>query len=170
MKDYLGEPSKASVKLIGPTFTFEACQKYEGDEKSSCEKSAVYQFTADYYKGDRAMRESGFDISFRFGDFSGNTHHYAPVCLNSLLYKTETDMASISKLLGKTGRCRDVDQAGANPQGADRPISVERAGGNVFRLRLHQEQAVEVSIRDDVLSALGRELRRPSKPRRCWRT
>ena len=52
MKDYLGEPSKASAKLIGPTFTFEACQKYEGDEKSACEKSAVYQYTADYYKGD----------------------------------------------------------------------------------------------------------------------
>ena len=31
----------------------------------------MYQFTDDYYKGDRAMRESGFDISFRFGDFSG---------------------------------------------------------------------------------------------------
>jgi alpha,alpha-trehalase len=101
MKDYVQEPSKASAKLIGPTFTFEACQKYEGDEKASCEKSGVYEFTADYYKGDRAMRESGFDISFRFGDFSGKTHHFAPVCLNSLLYKEETDMASISKLLDK---------------------------------------------------------------------
>jgi alpha,alpha-trehalase len=102
MKDYLGQPSQGTAKLIGPTFTFEACQKYEGDEKNSCEKSAIYQYTADYYKGDRAMRESGFDISFRFGDFSGKTHHFAPVCLNSLLYKTEVDMASISKLLGKT--------------------------------------------------------------------
>jgi alpha,alpha-trehalase len=98
---YLGEPGKSSAKLIGPTFTFEACQQDNG-EKASCEKSPTYQFTADYYEGDRAMRESGFDISFRFGDFSGSTHHYAPVCLNSLLYKEEMDMASISKLLGKT--------------------------------------------------------------------
>ena len=36
-----------------------------------------------------AMRESGFDPSFRFGPFDGSTHHYAPVCLNSLLYRYE---------------------------------------------------------------------------------
>ena len=116
-RQYLGEPGKASTKLIGPTFTLEACEQDapprqvqnrdlsgtpDAGANPSCEKSPVNQFKADYYKGDRAMRESGFDISFRFGDFSGSTHHYAPVCLNSLLYKEETDMASISKLLGKT--------------------------------------------------------------------
>jgi alpha,alpha-trehalase len=57
--------------------------------------------TADYYKGDRAMRESGFDPSFRFGPFSGSTHHYAPVCLNSLLYKYERDLAWMATTLGK---------------------------------------------------------------------
>ncbi len=57
--------------------------------------------TADYYKGDRAMRESGFDPSFRFGPFSGSTHHYAPVCLNSLLYKYERDLAWMAATLGK---------------------------------------------------------------------
>jgi alpha,alpha-trehalase len=57
--------------------------------------------TADYYKGDRAMRESGFDPSFRFGPFSGSTHHYAPVCLNSLLYKYELDLAWMATTLGK---------------------------------------------------------------------
>jgi len=56
----------------------------------------------DYYKGDRAMRESGFDISFRFGPYSGSTHHYAPVCLNSLLYKAEQDLAQMAQLLGRT--------------------------------------------------------------------
>ena len=39
------------------------------------------------------MRESGFDSSFRFGPFCGMTHHFAPVCLNSLLYRYERDMA-----------------------------------------------------------------------------
>ncbi len=57
--------------------------------------------TADFYKGDRAMRESGFDPSFRFGPFSGSTHHYAPVCLNSLLYKYERDLAWMATRLGK---------------------------------------------------------------------
>jgi len=47
------------------------------------------------------MRESGFDIAFRFGPYGAATHHYAPVCLNSLLFKTEKDLQTISRLLGK---------------------------------------------------------------------
>ena len=47
------------------------------------------------------MRESGFDPSFRFGPFSGSTNHYAPVCLNSLLYKYERDLAHFATLLGR---------------------------------------------------------------------
>src|SRR5919201_4935594 len=47
------------------------------------------------------MRESGFDISFRFEPFSAGTHHYAAVCLNSLLYKTEKDLEKIAGMLGK---------------------------------------------------------------------
>src|SRR5580700_9547019 len=46
------------------------------------------------------MRESGFDTSDRFGPFSGATHHYAPVCLNSLLYRYERDLAHFAHLLG----------------------------------------------------------------------
>jgi alpha,alpha-trehalase len=48
------------------------------------------------------MRESGFDTTFRFGPFSGSTEEYAPVGLNSLLYKYEEDMAHVAGLLGKT--------------------------------------------------------------------
>ena len=60
-----------------------------------------YRLTKDFYLGDRAMRESGFDPSFRFGPFAGSTHHYAPVCLNSLLYRYERDLEHIALLLGK---------------------------------------------------------------------
>ena len=59
------------------------------------------RLSRDYYHGDRAMRESGFDTSFRFGPFSGSTHHFAPVCLNSLLYKYARDMADFAKILGR---------------------------------------------------------------------
>ena len=59
------------------------------------------RLTRDFYRGDRAMRESGFDTSFRFGAFSGSTHHFAPVCLNSLLYRYELEMAGFAKELGK---------------------------------------------------------------------
>jgi alpha,alpha-trehalase len=47
------------------------------------------------------MRESGYDVSFRFGPHGARTHHFAPVCLNSLLYKTEKDLERISETLGR---------------------------------------------------------------------
>jgi alpha,alpha-trehalase len=73
---------------------------------SQCAQAGSVALNADYYKGDRAMRESGYDISFRFGPYGAATHHYAPVCLNSLLYKTEHDLAQMSDLLG---RKKDAD-------------------------------------------------------------
>jgi alpha,alpha-trehalase len=60
-----------------------------------------YRLSRDFYKGDRAVRESGFDISFRFGPFSGSTHHYAALGLNSLLYKYERDLADIATMLNQ---------------------------------------------------------------------
>jgi alpha,alpha-trehalase len=54
-----------------------------------------------FYKGDRSMRESGFDPSNRFGPFSADIIHYNPVCLNSLLYLMETDTARILQILGR---------------------------------------------------------------------
>jgi alpha,alpha-trehalase len=60
-----------------------------------------YRLSRDFYLGDRAMRESGFDTSFRFGPFSAETHHYAPVCLNSLLYRYERDMEHLAHVLAR---------------------------------------------------------------------
>jgi alpha,alpha-trehalase len=73
-------------------------------ESTVCMKAWIggYRLTKDFYAGDRAMRESGFDPSNRFGPFSGATHHYAPVCLNSLLYRYERDLQHIALLLGNT--------------------------------------------------------------------
>jgi alpha,alpha-trehalase len=63
------------------------------------------ELTGLFYKGDRSMRESGFDPSNRFGPFNIDIIHYNPVCLNSLLYLMETETAEIMKALGRT---RDV--------------------------------------------------------------
>jgi alpha,alpha-trehalase len=63
---------------------------------------AGYRLSRDFYLGDRAVRESGFDTSNRFGPFSGDTHHYAPVCLNSLLYRYERDLEHLALLLGNS--------------------------------------------------------------------
>jgi alpha,alpha-trehalase len=55
-----------------------------------------------FYKGDRSMRESGFDPSDRFGKFNIDVIHYDPVCLNSLLYLMESETAEILKILDRT--------------------------------------------------------------------
>ncbi len=60
-----------------------------------------YRLSRDFYEGDRAMRESGFDTTFHFGPFGGATHHYASVGLNSLLYRYERDLEHMALLLGK---------------------------------------------------------------------
>jgi alpha,alpha-trehalase len=52
-----------------------------------------------FYNADRAMRESGFDISWRFGPFSAAILDHNPVDLNCLLYRTEMDAAAIYTLL-----------------------------------------------------------------------
>ena len=48
------------------------------------------------------MRESGFDPSSRFGPLNVDVIHYAPVCLNTLLYVMEEDAARIMDTLGDT--------------------------------------------------------------------
>ena len=80
---------------IGPELMVPLC------DNKACPNAYAVKLTADFYQGDRAMRESGFDPSFRWGPFDGSTTHYAPVCLNSLLYKAEMDLAELAALLGK---------------------------------------------------------------------
>lgn len=57
------------------------------------------ELTPLFYKGDRAMRESGFDPSHRFGPFSADITRYNPVCLNSLLYLMELQLGEIFNIL-----------------------------------------------------------------------
>ena len=87
----------------GAAYTQQVCEVSSTMARAECEKRWEFKLSSDYYKGDRSMRESGFDVSFRFGPFGAATHHYAPVCLNSLLYKTEKDLEQISRWLGHTG-------------------------------------------------------------------
>jgi alpha,alpha-trehalase len=61
---------------------------------------ATDTLTDRFYKGDRSMRESGFDPSNRFGPFSASITDYAPVCLNVLLYRMEQEAGRISTILG----------------------------------------------------------------------
>ncbi len=98
----LVDKSHPVQSLMGPLFpVFECEQQSRASQQGSCPPNEQVTLSADFYKGDRSMRESGFDVSFRFGPFSADTHHYAPVCLNSLLYKTEKDLERMSTILGR---------------------------------------------------------------------
>ena len=88
-----------------------------------------YRLSADYYLGDRAMRESGFDINFHFGPFAGSTHHYAPVGLNSLLYRYEMDLHDFALKLGKSAdAARWAQAAQARRQAMDKYLWRPDAG------------------------------------------
>ena len=100
---YIVETTQGSrAAVAGAPYSMEVCDVPLTMAKAGCGKPRQFKLSEDYYKGDRSMRESGFDVSFRFGPFSAATHHYAPVCLNSLLYKTEKDLDQISRWLGRT--------------------------------------------------------------------
>jgi alpha,alpha-trehalase len=99
-----------ALTAVGPDYSVQICDAAQTLAHVGCDAAAAVRLSADYYKGDRSMRESGFDISFRFGPYGAATHHFAPVCLNSLLYKTEKDLEEISRLLGKAAEAAQWKQ------------------------------------------------------------
>ncbi len=79
---------------------------YRTHEVTDYDESVFYdgardELTPAFYKGDRSMRESGFDPSHRFGPFGVDVTEYNPVCLNSLLYVYERDAAEVVRELGR---------------------------------------------------------------------
>jgi alpha,alpha-trehalase len=107
-------PDRAAEPIVGPVFALQVCDVAKTMARPECDSAGNASLSADYYKGDRAMRESGYDISFRFGPYGAATHHFAPVCLNSLLYKTEKDLQHISEMLDKKS---DAEEWGKRAEG-----------------------------------------------------
>ena len=58
--------------------------------------------TAHAYHADRSMRESGFDVSGRFGFANLDVLDILPVCLNTLLWRLELDIAKVREFLDAT--------------------------------------------------------------------
>jgi alpha,alpha-trehalase len=102
--------SAQQAQSADPDYSVQVCDAAETMPHAGCDHAGIVRLSSDYYKGDRSMRESGFDISFRFGPYGAATHHFAAVCLNSLLYKTEKDLEDISRLLGKTAEAAQWKQ------------------------------------------------------------
>jgi alpha,alpha-trehalase len=89
----------------GRTHYDRAREYYRTHDVTDYDESLYYDTRRDrltelFYKGDRSMRESGFDPSNRFGALNVDIIHYAPVCLNALLYIMEEDAARIMETLG----------------------------------------------------------------------
>ena len=114
---------------IGPVYNAFVCDSPTIESSTTDCGSAKVSLSADFYKGDRALRESGFDVTFRFGPFGADTHHYAPICLNSLLFKTETDLERMSTLLGhKEDAVRWHQRAAARRKRIDEYLWNEKRG------------------------------------------
>jgi alpha,alpha-trehalase len=95
----------------GRTHYDRAREYYRTHDVTDYDESLYYDTRNDrltdlFYKGDRSMRESGFDPSSRFGALNVDVIHYAPVCLNTLLYMMEDDAARIMDTLGDAKAAR----------------------------------------------------------------
>jgi alpha,alpha-trehalase len=132
------DPGKTEPQTFGSQYSVRVCDSghdaspkvaQAAVEHADCETAEDIALSANFYKGDRSMRESGYDISFRFGPYGADTQNHAPVCLNSLLYKTEKDLQQMSETLGKTEEAhkwaRLADERKAN---IDKYLWNEKAG------------------------------------------
>jgi len=129
-----GYLTEIAAKGIGPALHVPLC------DHQPCEKSKTVWLTPEFYKGDQAMRESGFDTTFRFGPFGGSTQDFAPVCLNSLLYKIERDLSELATDLRRSTESRRWRQlAKHRKQLINRYLWDSRSGlFEDYNLRLHR--------------------------------
>jgi alpha,alpha-trehalase len=132
------DPGKTEPQTFGAQYSVRVCDSGHDaspkvaqapGEHADCETAEEIALSADFYKGDRSMRESGYDISFRFGPYGAQTQNYAPVCLNSLLYKTEKDLQQMSETLGKSDDAHKWARlADARKANIDKYLWNEKAG------------------------------------------
>jgi alpha,alpha-trehalase len=109
---------RTDYDLIKDYFRTHRIHDYDAAQYYDAKKD---QLTPLFYKGDRSMRESGFDPSSRFGPFSIDIIHYNPVCLNSLLYLMEVQTSEIMSMLGREG-----DAAGWRQRAQDRAARINQ--------------------------------------------
>src|SRR5260370_8126867 len=76
-RDYL-VPQKANEAHVGPLFALQVCDSAKTMAGTAGDAAGAASLSADYYKGDRGMRESGYAVSFRFGPHWARAHHLPP--------------------------------------------------------------------------------------------
>jgi alpha,alpha-trehalase len=112
-----------------------------------------------FYKADRAMRESGFDPSSRFGPFSSEILDYNPACLNGLLYKMERETEQILRIAGQE---RKAERWGRRAE--ERAAAINRLMWDprtaCISTTTSRTAACALSVPHDVLSAVERHCER----------
>lgn len=94
----MAEQELENVFRTGARATPSGLSRYKDDAEGpdAEDLSAFYNGSrpddVEFHRHDRAIRESGWDMCHRFG---AATHHHEPVCLNSLLFQYEMDLAAI---------------------------------------------------------------------------
>lgn len=67
----------------------------------------THRLTPAFYKSDRSVRESGFDLSGKYGPFGVEIIDHAPIGLNTLVYQMEKDIAYFKWILGDEKGCKN---------------------------------------------------------------
>ncbi|MBS0349714.1 MAG: alpha,alpha-trehalase [Proteobacteria bacterium] len=98
-------------KSTGKSFYDEVKDYYRHNSLSDYDINLYYdqntnQLTPLFYTNDRSVRESGFDLTGQYGAFGATIINYAPVTLNSLLYKMEVDTQKIYMTLGELNQAK----------------------------------------------------------------
>src|SRR5579871_1667009 len=124
----------------GKHYNVQICDVAHTMERPGCDDAETVTLSRDFYRADRSMRESGFDVSFRFGPHGSATHHFAPVCLNSLLYKTETDLKEMAKLLGKSAEAADWAKQAAARKANMQKFLLDAQNGFYFDWNLDKKE------------------------------
>jgi alpha,alpha-trehalase len=101
---WAGSPAAPHIGAVYPVYICNPGTKEIVDgsvDSAPCQQAGRVSLSGGFYKGDRSLRASGFDITFKFGPFGDATPDYAPVGLNCLLYREEKDLEWMSSQMGK---------------------------------------------------------------------
>lgn len=92
--------------------------RHEYAPEQACYDPVTDSLTPAAYRDDRTVRESGFDLTGRFGPCGMGIRDFAPLCLNTLLWQMERDIASIRCLLDSSPQSVEHWEANATRRAA----------------------------------------------------
>ncbi len=155
----------------GRTHYDRAREYYRTHEVTDYDESLYYDSRRDrltdlFYKGDRSMRESGFDPSNRFGALNVDIVHYAPVCLNTLLYVMEDDAARIAEILGDQAAVSAWRGRAASRRDLINRLMWDEAAGLYYDYNIRTRVFAATTSRRRSIRC-GRALRRLRRRREC---